>query len=150
MSTGRERVAEIERTCARLVLRSIRAFDERDWPAYARLFTEDGVFVRANEPSAPLVGRAAIESALCARPASRLTVHLCTNIEIDVLDAQSAEGRCYLLLYSGDASDPEAKAARPADSTQRIGEYRDRLVRTAEGWKIARRVGKLIFEARGP
>jgi ketosteroid isomerase-like protein len=136
--------AEVERACTRLVLHSIRAFDERDWAAYARMFTEDGVFIRANEPSQPLVGPAAIESALATRPADRLTAHLCTNIEIDVLDDERAEGRCYLLLYSGEVSHASS-GGRPADAIQRIGEYRDRFVRTAEGWKIALRVGKLLF-----
>jgi 3-phenylpropionate/cinnamic acid dioxygenase small subunit len=137
--------AEIERACMRLVLRSLRAFDERDWQAYAQQFAADGVFIRANEPDQPLVGPAAIERALAARPATRLTVHLCTNVEIDVLDSDRARGHCYLLLYSGNASHPEASGGRPADSTQRVGEYRDQFVRTPEGWKIAQRVGKLIL-----
>jgi uncharacterized protein (TIGR02246 family) len=140
---------EIERACTRLVLRSIRVFDERDWPAYAQLFTEDGVFIRANEPGEPLVGRAAIESALSARPAHRLTVHFCTNLEVDVVDTKRAEGRCYLLLYSGDASHPQGSAGRPADAVQRLGEYRDSFELTAEGWRIARRVGKLILHTGG-
>src|SRR6185312_8665346 len=50
---------EIERECARLVLRSLRVFDERDWSAYAALSTEDGVFIRANTPEEPIVGREA-------------------------------------------------------------------------------------------
>jgi ketosteroid isomerase-like protein len=150
VSADREHPAEIERACTRLVLRSLRAFDERDWPAYAQLFTEDGVFIRASEPDQPLVGRAAIETALAARPANRLTMHLCTNLEIEVLDGEHAQGRCYLLLYSGDASHEEGSAGRPADATQRLGEYRDRFVRTPGGWKIARRVGKLILHAGRP
>lgn len=144
-SAGGGQPPEIERACRQLVMRSIRAFDERDWQAYARLFTEGGVFIRANEPSEPLIGRAAIETALRARPANRLTVHLCTNLEIEVLDDEHAQGRCYLLLYSGDASHPHEPAGRAADAQQRVGEYRDSFERTAEGWRIACRIGKLIF-----
>ncbi len=141
-----EQVAAIERACARLVLRSIRAFDEQDWPAYASLFTEDGVFIRASEPDQPLAGRAAIRAALAARPAARLTRHLCTNIEIDVLDADHACGSCYLVLYAGDPSQRESAAGgRPAEVSQRVGEYRDAFVRTAEGWRIGRREGRLVF-----
>jgi len=140
---------DVESACARLVLRSIRAFDEHDWRTYAQLFTEDGVFIRANEPREPLVGPAAIEAALAARPTTRLTVHLCTNIEIDVLDREHAAGRCYLLLYSGDASQPESGAGRRAEAVQRVGEYRDRFVRTAAGWRISRREGRLIFQSIG-
>jgi ketosteroid isomerase-like protein len=137
--------AAIERECARLVLASLRAFDERDWPRYASLFTADGVFIRANAPDEPLIGREAIRAALAERPASRLTRHLCTNLEIDVIDAEHARGFCYLLLYAGDASQPATRAGRPADGVQRVGEYRDTLVRIAEGWRISRREGRLVF-----
>ena len=136
---------DVERECARLVLRSLRAFDERDWSGFAGLFTEDGVFIRANAPAEPLLGRAAIRRALEARPASRLTRHLCTNLEIDVLDAEHARGFCYVLLYAGDASQPEAVDGRAADDVQRVGEYRDELVRTSAGWRIARRAGRLVL-----
>lgn len=136
---------EIERECARLVMRSLRAFDEQDWTGYAELFTEDGVFVRANAPGEPLAGREAIRAALSERPASRLTRHLCTNLEIEVLDAQLARGFCYLLLYAGDASQPQAPDGRPADGVQRVGEYRDTFVRTPAGWRIGRREGRLVL-----
>jgi ketosteroid isomerase-like protein len=138
-------VAAIERACARLVLQSIRVFDEQDWPAYASLFTEDGVFIRANQPDEPLAGREAIRAALAARPAARLTRHLCTNIEIDVLDAEHARGFCYLVLYAGDASQQGSVAGRPADAAQRVGEYRDTFMRTSEGWRIDSREGRLIL-----
>ncbi|MGB6449631.1 MAG: nuclear transport factor 2 family protein [Steroidobacteraceae bacterium] len=138
-------VAAIERACARLVLQSIRVFDEQDWLAYASLFTEDGVFLRANLPDEPLAGREAIRAALAARSATRLTRHLCTNIEIDVLDAEHARGLCYLVLYAGDALQSESAAGRSADPTQRVGEYRDVFVRTSEGWRIDRREGRLIL-----
>ncbi len=131
------------------MVRSIGAFDEQDWRAYASLFTDDGVFIRANQPDEPLAGREAIRAALAARPAARLTRHLCTNIEIDVLDSEHARGFCYLLLYAGDALQRESAAGRPADAIQRVGEYRDTLVRTNEGWRIARREGRLVLHAGG-
>lgn len=137
---------EIERQCARLVLRSLRAFDERDWPGYAELFAEDGVFIRANAPDEPLVGREAIRRALAERSAARLTRHLCTNLEIDVLDGEHARGFCYLLLYAGDASQPESPGGRPADGVQRVGEYRDTFVRTGAGWRIGMREGRLVLQ----
>ena len=136
---------QIERACARLVLRSLRAFDERDWSTYAELFTEDGVFVRANAPDEPLGGREAIRQALEQRPASRLTRHLCTNLEIDVLDAEHARGFCYLLLFAGDTSEAETGGSRRTDGVQRVGEYRDTFIRAASGWLIGRREGRLVL-----
>ena len=140
---------EVERECARLVLRSLRAFDERNWSAYAELFTADGVFVRANAPDEPLVGREAIRRGLEQRPASRLTRHLCTNLEIDVIDAEHARGFCYVLLYAGAVSDPESIGSRPADGVQRVGEYRDIFMRAPGGWLIARREGRLVLHTGG-
>jgi hypothetical protein len=139
----------IERDCTRLVLASIRAFDERDFRSYAELFAPDGVFVRANLPQEPLNGRAEILAALAARPASRITRHLCTNIEIEAIDARHARGRCYLLLYAADVAVPESALGRRAESPQRIGEYHDEFVQIGADWRIARRVGRLIFHADG-
>ena len=140
--------AQIERACQRLILRSIRAFDERDWQTYARLFTPDGVFIRANQPAEPLVGREAIAAALGSRSVRRITRHLCTNIEIEVLDEHRAEGRCYLLLFAGEAQAAAADSGGvPAQPPQRVGEYHDLFSLTAEGWRIARRTGRLVLHA---
>ena len=139
----------IERQLERLVLHSIRAFDARDWQAFADTFTADGVFVRATAPAEPLVGRAAIVAALAARTATRLTRHLCTNIEIEVTGVDAASGRCYLLLFAADAAQPAGVDGYRSDPTQRIGEYHDTFARTAEGWRIARRAGQLLMYTGG-
>lgn len=135
----------IERACAHIVVRSLRAFDEQDWTAYAEWFTVDGTFIRANEPAQPLIGRAAIREALAARPASRLTRHLCTNLDIEPLAADRARGLCYVLLYAGRAEESARGAGRPAVGGQKVGEYHDTFVLTPEGWRIGRREGRLVF-----
>ena len=140
-----QELIEIEHACQKILLRSISTFDDRNFEAFADLFASDGVFVRANQPNEPLIGRQAILAALQSRPADRLTRHLCTNIEIAVTDSDHAVGRCYLYLFSAATSAPEAVGGRPADSNQRLGEYRDKYVRTAEGWRIARRDGKVVM-----
>jgi 3-phenylpropionate/cinnamic acid dioxygenase small subunit len=136
----------IEHACERLLLRSIRTFDERDWQGFADVFAKEGVFVRANQPNDPLVGREAILVALKSRPADRLTRHLCTNIQIDVIDSDHAKGLCYLSLFSATATPPEKAIGGPADPVQRLGEYSDEYVRTADGWRIARRVGIIVLQ----
>ena len=135
----------IEHACEKLIMRSIRTFDERDFQGFADVFAADGVFFRANQPTAPLVGREAILAALKSRPADRLTRHLCSNVQIDVIDADHAKGLCYLYLFSAAGSPPESALGGPADKVQRIGEYLDEYVRTAEGWKIAKRVGTIVM-----
>jgi hypothetical protein len=139
----------IERACEQVLMRSIRTFDERNWRGFADTFATDGVFVRANQPNQPLVGREAILAALQARPADRLTRHLCTNVQIEVLDSDHAKGLCYLYLFSAAATPPEKAIGGPADPLQRIGEYADEYVRTPQGWRISRRVGVIILHMGG-
>ena len=50
---------EIEHACRKVMLKSISTFDDRNFAGFAELFALDGVFVRANQPNEPLVGRAA-------------------------------------------------------------------------------------------
>jgi len=137
--------AGIEHACERLVLASIRHFDERNWSAFASLFTPDGVFTRANEPLKPLRGHADITSGLAGRPASRLTRHICSNIEIEAVDATHARGRCYLLLFAASESGTAPIEGWAAELPVRVGEYEDEFVLTAAGWRIARRSGRLTM-----
>lgn len=139
----------IEHECEKVLMRSIRTFDERDWEGFANVFAQDGVFFRANQPTQPLTGREAILASLKSRPADRLTRHLCTNVQIEAIDKDHAKGLCYLYLFSATATPPEKAIGGPADAVQRIGEYSDEYVRTAEGWKIARRVGAIIMHMGG-
>ncbi|HUK01594.1 MAG TPA: nuclear transport factor 2 family protein [Steroidobacteraceae bacterium] len=145
MALNEAAAACIEHACERLVLASIRHFDQRDWSAYASLFTPDGVFIRANEPLKPLRGRAEIASALAGRPASRLTRHVCSNIEIEAIDATHANGRCYLLLFAASEGGNAPIEGWPAELPVRVGEYRDEFALTSEGWRIARRSGRLTM-----
>jgi SnoaL-like domain len=140
----------IEHQCTKLVVQAMRCFDARDYVAFARLFAVDGQFVRATDRCAPLTGREAIAAALERRPASRFTRHLCTNIEVDVQDADHAQSVCYLLLYSATLTDPNSHKVLRADARQAVGEYHDRFVRTAEGWRIARREGTVLLETGDP
>ena len=56
----------IERACERLIVDSATHNDQRDWPALAALYAEDGVVVRPNGQR--LEGTAVIEAAYGAGP----------------------------------------------------------------------------------
>jgi ketosteroid isomerase-like protein len=127
----------IERACARLVAAYGYLNDERDFDALADLFTEDAVLYRPAAPSTPIVGRDAIGAAFAARPASRATFHVCTDILIDVEDGDHAVGRSRILLLSG-PQPAEGGVAAPLPGT-----FRDRFRLTAHGWKFCERRGAL-------
>jgi len=130
-----------ERDCAMLSIVFARYVDTRDYDKLIALFTPDAVLDRRGELVA---GRDAIRAMMDARPADLRTRHICTNIEITPIGKKSAEGLTVFTLYRG----KEKNAAEPADLTGPafVGEYKDRFEKTTEGWRIARREVRLIFQ----
>ena len=139
--TDEERRA-IEADCERLIKHYVNLNDAQDWPAVATLYTEDAVFRRPSGGE-PIVGRPAILASFLARP-PRVQRHVIANVVVEVDDADHARAFCAILLYQGDPASagelPEISANSPL-----VGTFADRLVRTAEGWRFAERVGGLDF-----
>ena len=133
----------IEWECRRLALRFTWLSDHQDWAGACRLLTDNAEFARPTDPGNPLVGRQAIQGAFEARPAERITRHICTNVLIEVTSDSTATGSLYALLYTGNVAD----RAEPivADARQPVGEFNDEYVRIESGWRIAARRGKIIF-----
>ncbi len=131
-----------EHDIARLMTRFGLLNDAADWAGVADMFTQDARFVRPAGGDA-IVGREAIQASFASRP-PRKSCHLITNIVVDVTSAETATGRCTLLLYAAPAG------ADTAVGPALIGGFRDRLVRTAEGWRFAERVGFLDLKVNLP
>jgi hypothetical protein len=87
-----------------------------------------------------LIGRPAIVAAYAARDPERLTRHLVINQRVRVdLAVGTAQAACTVSLWSGRHSDASTSRGRPADAQQQVGEIRDLLAKTPEGWRIRRR-----------
>lgn len=126
-----EAVRAIEHDCARLIARYANRNDAADWEALAALYAADGRMARPTAPDDWIAGREAILAAFRARPA-RLTRHICSNVEITVVDADTALGESAMLLFTG-------------EGPPRVGSFLDRFVRTQDGWRFAERRGFLTF-----
>jgi ketosteroid isomerase-like protein len=137
----------IEWECRQLALRFTALSDRQQWQAACALLTDDAVFARPTDPENPLVGRDAILAAFESRPAARITRHICTNLVTTARSEMQVSGHLYALLYTGDRSDDDADII-VADDKQLVGEFEDEYVRTEHGWRIAKRVGKLIFSTK--
>ncbi|MDX1404348.1 MAG: nuclear transport factor 2 family protein [Woeseiaceae bacterium] len=135
----------IEWECRQLALRFTAHCDRQEWQQACALLSDDAEFVRPTDPDNPIVGRSAIQAAFEARPASRITRHICTNLIVTARSDSEASGYLYALLYTGDSGDEDVTIA---DERQYVGEFEDDYRRTGDGWRIARRVGKLIFSTR--
>jgi ketosteroid isomerase-like protein len=132
-----------EADCARLIHEYTWANDAQDWEACAALYTEDARFARPSKPGEFVEGRAAILAGFTARPA-RAQRHAIANILVDVISETEARARSVIVLYMGDAADDGGLSVQDAKSPL-IGTYTDLIVKTAEGWRFAERVGGLDF-----
>lgn len=103
--------------------------------ALAEVFAEDGVIEFSGEVTK---GRAAINARLSGvgsatrNPALELSRHHITTSLIE-LDGDTAQARTYFQVLSNEGLDHH-------------GHYVDRLVRTAEGWRIAHRNVRIDFQ----
>ena len=141
--TDAERRA-IEADCERLIKHYVNLNDAHEWQACTALYTADARMGRPSQPGTFVEGRDAILAAFTARP-PRAQRHTVSNIVVEVEDAEHARAFSVIVLYQGD---PAAAGELPAMSATSplIGWYRDRLVRTPEGWRFAERIGGLDFK----
>jgi ketosteroid isomerase-like protein len=124
-----------EHEISRLIIHFALMNDAADWAAVAATFTNDGRFLRPAGGD-PIVGREAIRDSFASRP-PRTSRHLITNIFVDVASETEATARCTMLLYAAPAG------ATVAVSPALVGGFRDRLTRTADGWRFREREGFL-------
>ncbi len=138
----------IERECQRLVTAYCHYVDHGEAAKIADLFTEDGVWTGGN---ITLKGREQLQRGFGRRQANseRMSRHVCQNFLCDVIDEQNASAVVYLVLYRHDG-DPEREFS-PLPGPELVGEYRDRFVRTSQGWRIAERrtIASFVREREG-
>jgi hypothetical protein len=129
--TDEERRA-IEWECTRLINLYANLNDEARWEEAAALYAEDGLMTRPTAPDAPIVGREALLAAFVARP-PRTSQHVVGNVVVEVESGNAASAKSVILLFTSKEGPPL------------IGTYRDRFVRTHEGWRFSERRGALTW-----
>ena len=128
---------EIEDACTDLVLDYAIHRDRLDADSYAKLFAADAVLSVLDDR---FVGRDAIHERLVESRGKETTRHLMSTIRITVEDEENATGISYVRIYASPAGDLPMTAAQKV-----VGEYHDRFVRTADGWKISERKFVPVF-----
>jgi ketosteroid isomerase-like protein len=131
-----------ERDITRLCHRYATALDTGDWPLLRTCFLPDAVAVYEGIGEQP--GYDAIE-ALCRSYLAPLTQtqHLIGNVEV-VVDGDTATAHCYLQAQH------VRTGAEGGDLFVIAGRYSDELVRTPDGWRIARRALASWWTAGNP
>ena len=134
-------VSDDERDIERLLLRYASAVDDRDWDMFRDCFTEE---VDADYGDIGSWGSAGelTEFMVAAHAGFGTSHHMVTNVVVD-LDGDAATSRCHVHAVLTLLEDPN----RWFDT---VGSYRDHLVRTPAGWRIAARTFRATRIISGP
>lgn len=132
-----------ERACERLTYQYCRFADFGEASRLGELFTDEGVF---STPDLTLRGRADIAATFARREVlvDLQTIHLCTNVDIEVIDRDSAHGWVYLCLFRR-WRDPGVARSVPNTMPALVAAYEDRYARVGEQWLIAARTQHAKF-----
>jgi 3-phenylpropionate/cinnamic acid dioxygenase small subunit len=127
-----DRVAVID-----TVNRYATALDTRDWSLLDEVFTIDAV---GDYGAGELKGREALRGMIRRMlGGSGPSQHLLANHRVE-LDGDAARCVCQVRAFSAGTGPATGR------SYELLGAYRDQLVRTPEGWRIARRELRLHHE----
>ena len=139
----REAERRIEWDCVDVLVRFINALDACDYETMAELMAPDGVWIR---PGGDLEGPEAVRQAGLRRPAGLVTCHVISNVAVNVIDEDHAEGLTYLTVYRYDGERLSSGPA-PLRGPHMVGISKNRLLRTCDGWRIQEKQTIRIFEA---
>lgn len=139
----------IEAACRRLLMRYATAVDRKDYDLYLTVFDAGAVWRRPGQP--PLVGVEEIRRYFDVIEAKRRTPehpdghvqrHLFTTVHIDIIDADTARGISYALVYR-DETPPEGPSTMR--EPELLVEYDHLFRRTEKGWLIAEHEARHVF-----
>lgn len=119
--------------CARLTAAFTILVDHHRYDEMGELFTEDCAFER---PGVSLTSRTDLVAFMNQRSRDQMTRHACTPPLVEEIAEGEARSICYLVFYQGERrEDGSAKLGGVAA----LAEYHDVILRTARGWRIAKR-----------
>ena len=134
-----EKRLHIQQTCLDLVWRFHLYLDRLDVPGVMGLLADDAVWDQKR--IGLLKGKAEIEKYVRSKKPSN-SMHLISNVVIDVIDEDHAEGSMYFAYFLGEGA-PDTLS--PMNGPNSVGFYKDKFVRTKAGWKFAYRDPHTIF-----
>lgn len=143
--------AAAEWACAQNTIKFYNRLDAIRGEEAAALFTEDGIWYREGDDSgftgrkeiADHVNRLRERGNPAIAPEDRKVFHVVTNVEVTIVDAETAEVRALTSVISG----ARGKDGKPGTS-KGIGAVFPTVEihkKTADGWKIASKKTELAF-----
>lgn len=142
----KSKVESIRRECEQLFLNIAWLTDHGPQKDIVLLFTEDGEF---NRDGTLIKGRGKLFDLYAKRPVSLMTRHLVSNLSVITHSDEHATCRAYATVYryrSPDSSRPTLPLN--CDGPEIVNEYEDQMVKTNDGWKVSRRIMKLMIQLK--
>lgn len=133
----------LEHACARVILRLAGLTDSGDYAAALGLFCRDATMDRDGEL---ISGMVALRQAYAQRPINRITRHVVSNIVVQRDGADCACASSYVTVYRHMVESNHHEPPYPRPGADVLGQYQDRLVRTPDGWRLASRITRTIFQ----
>ena len=131
--------------CYNLVVDCAQIIDESRYDDLAQIFTEDGIFARPTVPDEPMTGRETIIGNFKKRPPTLVGQHLVLNIRVRLTGPDTAEGTSSIMLYLSNTEVPYENGKGRKANGPLCGVYKDVYVRTAQGWRIRDRRGRVTM-----
>jgi hypothetical protein len=135
----------IEDECRDLVVAWAHHTDQSRFADTIALFADDATWIRGGKT---LSGRGEIMANLEKREPGTVVRHLVAGSRIAVKSDDQAEGVTYYVVFRGTADSEPPAFPLALDRIFAMGETHDRFRRTPEGWRIAYRETRRLFEGR--
>ena len=129
-----------------LVIAITQYGDHREAEKAVALFAEDGNWLRGGKPHK---GHAEILSSYQRGSTTQVTRHINGGTMVTIKDDTHAESVTYYIALHHDPKTTDAKFPLPFDPPFSMGEWHDKFVRTASGWRFSSRETKRLFERQG-
>jgi uncharacterized protein (TIGR02246 family) len=112
--------------------------DHAEPEGFAELFTPDGLFVAGPKEHVGHEALAAFAAARTAQP--KLSRTMVCNHRLIAADDDHISGAVQYILFMADEDAPQSTEIFA------VGEYSDEYTRTGDGWRIAKRTSRQVFQ----
>ncbi len=131
----RDQERAIEWDCAKVLTQFYLCVDGGEYEAAAEMYTEDGFWTAGD---LEMHGREAISESMQTGLTTVFVQHFIQNIVVNVIDEDHADSVLYASVYRQGKADI-LPATLPSVGPWFIGRQDNKMVRTSDGWKIARK-----------
>ncbi|MDP6173680.1 MAG: nuclear transport factor 2 family protein [Rhodospirillales bacterium] len=138
---------DIEWDCTQVIIQFYNDLDARRYDTLVGLFAPDGIWMRQGEE---VKGRDKIMEIMAGRPGAenQQIRHMVSNIQVSVVDENTANTQQYVTIYRHDSDEPIKGPAPMEGGPGIIFLYEDEMMRTPDGWKISHKKGRPLLRKK--